>query len=523
MAPCAARLPVVLLLLASAAPAADLIGGAKWEYSTDDGATWGAAPPVVPGGNVAAILAKTSFHLLDLSAFVALELTQNVPPEQKVAFDLNGQPLPVPLKGMVYRTVPAIPPAAFRKGKNELTARINFDNRPKKADDPLPDPATVALEVSLAGLQPSDLRMHTGPILGAVTETSFSVTCCTNLPVVVTLAVELVRTDGRRQRADGRRQTSEPGLFHRFRVEGLDPQAKWTYRLSVDQPPYRLEGKPWPVKLAPAQGRPLRMVFMGDCRSRPRDWAAVAAAALKADPDLVVFNGDMTACGRYDWLWTDEFHAPAAELLATVPVYPVMGNHEENAPVYPLLFYTPGGDGSAKNWVQQIGPVLLIAYDTAWSRARDADFPAWFKRNVDASTAKFIFFFTHYPAWSSGKSTTIDPRTRLPEHSGSRFARQAVLPLLGEMRATAIFASHEHFYERSDLPGGLTHIISGRAGAPAGRRNEKENNNPYSKVFAADLHYCLLEVTGDTCSLRAITPEGGTIDSLTWRAREKEM
>jgi hypothetical protein len=94
-----------------------------------------------------------------------------------------------------------------------------------------------------------------------------------------------------------------------------------------------------------------------------------------------------------------------------------------------------------------------------------------------------------------------------------------VLPLLAECRATAIFASHEHLYERSDLPGGLTHIISGRAGAPAGRRNEKENNNPYSKVFATELHYCLLEVSGDTCAFRAITPEGRIVDSLTWAAR----
>jgi len=153
----------------------------------------------------------------------------------------------------------------------------------------------------------------------------------------------------------------------------------------VDKAPYSFRGQSWPVKLAPAAGQPLRLVSMGDCRSRPRDWAAVAAAVLKANPDLAVFNGDMTTCGRYDWLWFEEFHAPAEELLATVPFYPVMGNHEENAPVYPLLFYTPGGDGNAKNWAQQIGPVLLIAYDTQWSRARDTDFPEWFRRSVDVN------------------------------------------------------------------------------------------------------------------------------------------
>ncbi len=499
----------------AAPPAADLMAGARWEYRTDDRAAWDSAPPAVPGGKIATILARTSFDLTDVSGYTVLELTQNVPPSQRVAFSLNGQPLPLPLKGMVYKTIPAIPPAAFKKGRNELAARIRFDNRPKHEDDPIPAAATVVIETSLAGLGPAGLRMYTGPILGAVTEKSFTVTCRTNMPVPATLAVEPASGA-----AQAIQHTSQPGLFHRFLVDDLDPKVKWTYTLSVDKPPYSLKGKTWPVKLLPAAGQPLHLVFMGDCRSRTRDWAAVAEAARKADPDLVVFNGDMTACGRYDWLWDDHFCAAAQDLLATVPFYPVMGNHEENAPLYPLIFYTPGGDGQSKNWVQQIGPVLLIAYDTQWTRTRDRDFPEWFRRNVDASGAKFIFFFTHYPAWSSGKSTTIDPKTHLPEHSGSRFAREAVLPMLAECHATALFASHEHLYERSDLPGGLTHIITGGAGAPAGSRNERENNNPYSKVFTTDLHYCLLEIAGDACAFKAITPEGKVIDSLTWRARE---
>ena len=49
--------------LAFPAAAADLMAGAKWEYSIDDGATWNTAPPVVPGGKVVAILARTNFGL----------------------------------------------------------------------------------------------------------------------------------------------------------------------------------------------------------------------------------------------------------------------------------------------------------------------------------------------------------------------------------------------------------------------------------------------------------------------------
>ncbi|MCK4601759.1 MAG: hypothetical protein KAU28_04800, partial [Phycisphaerae bacterium] len=54
-------------------------------------------------------------------------------------------------------------------------------------------------------------------------------------------------------------------------------------------------------------------------------------------------------------------------------------------------------------------------------------------------------------------------------------------------------------------------------------RATAEMQTPHSKVFASKLHYCLFTVTGDTCTMQAITPEGDVIDSRTWKARTANL
>jgi hypothetical protein len=312
---------------------------------------------------------------------------------------------------------------------------------------------------------------------------------------------------------------SEPGLFHRFRADGLEAAKPWQYSLSVEAPPYRLVGKAYPVRLLPGGDR-LRFVVFGDCRSRTKEWAAVAEAVRQSKPDLVVFTGDMTECGRHDWLWQEHFFGPAAELFATVPFYPVIGNHEENAPVYPLLFHTPSPDGLATDWAQEIAAVLIVGFDGQWSPTWDRQKKPWLRKVLADSPAKFIFVATHYPAYSSSGNGTLDPKTGQPRHWAYRNGREFVLPLLARHQAAAMITSHEHHYERSEVPQGLTQIISGGAGAPlSGKVPQADKQNPYAKVFLQTLHYCLIEVQGHQARCRALTPEGKEIDLVTWKAR----
>ena len=115
----------------------NLLDGATWEYSTDRGETWSDRTPVVPGGQVAVIYARTSFRVADASKFATLELTHGVPPSQRMYFFINGKRVPVPFRNMRYKTIGAISPKLLKLGENKLTGRIGFDNRPPRSNPEL--------------------------------------------------------------------------------------------------------------------------------------------------------------------------------------------------------------------------------------------------------------------------------------------------------------------------------------------------------------------------------------------------
>jgi len=267
----------------------------------------------------------------------------------------------------------------------------------------------------------------------------------------------------------------------------------------------------------PAAADSLRFAAVGDNRTNPGDWAKVAAAGLKARPQLHLHSGDMVAAGANEWQWDEQFFGPAKELFAAVPLYPVIGNHEGDAPLYNELFYTPGDQGLSRNWAQQVGPVLLIGIDGRVPWDRDAQSREWLDRTLAESHAKFIFLVSHYPAWTSSIHGVLRKDGRVAEDTVWR-SREVILPLLEKYKATALISGHDHDYERSEPPGGVTNIVSGGGGARL--YGPTAGQNPYSKVFVSKLNFCLFEVRGDTCTMKALTPEGELLDTRSWPARK---
>lgn len=497
----------------------NLLAGTEWEYSADRGQSWTKRPRIVRGGKKAVIYARTSFQVDDPSGYVCLELSHGLPGRTRMFFRLNDEPVSPPEAGMYYQTIPAIPASLLKPGRNVLEAKFGYDNRPP-ANRPgmwMPN-VRIVLARCLVGLRPTHIRITSGPILGAIERDYFTVTCRTNMPARV--AGFSYAQSGKPMGFVGE---SESGLVHRLRLARAAGDGPGLYVLFADNGRHAAAE----VVRAPAYPKPgesFRFLAMGDSRTYPDKWAAVAAAALNARPQLVVFSGDMVARGRNDWEWDEQFFGPGKEFFAGVPFYAVIGNHEENAPIYPKLFYTPGEDGLATNWIQEINGVLLIGIDGREDWSADGENAQWLEGILHQSQARFTFLFSHYPAWSSSSHGRLRPETGLPREGTVRQARETIVPLLVKYKATAFITGHDHTYERSELPGGLTHIISGGAGAPLRVKTpEAARQNPYSVVFASVLHYCLFEIDGDICTMKAITPEGAVIDSRSWKARDLKL
>ena len=192
---------------------------------------------------------------------------------------------------------------------------------------------------------------------------------------------------------------------------------------------------------------------MGDSRTHPKDWARVADAVVKANPSLVVFTGDMVTDGREDRQWDEEFFGAARPYFASIPTFYVIGNHEEQSPLLGTLVPVAGRD----HWKATVAGVLFIGIDggQVWT-AKSANVK-WIDDTLQASHERFIFVFSHYPPWSSGYHGTMHERTSIEP-------RENILPLMKKYHATAFISGHDHDYERSEPPDGVTCIVSGGAG-----------------------------------------------------------
>ncbi|MDK1031426.1 MAG: metallophosphoesterase [Planctomycetia bacterium] len=466
-----AILSAAIIALSSAAGAQsriDLLKGAKAE---------GEAP------------VKIVFEVKDPGKFAALEYRGHA------GVRLNGKALQGPLSGMNYRTIPALSPALLKKGKNTLTVP---GGRP-----------------ALVGLLPEALAFQSGPVLGAAGTDYFTVACRTNMSAEVTLTVVPAKSDLLARR---RKIVSRAAVYHAFRVEKLRAGRPYGYTLeaAVGGKKVRVKTKLFTVRTPAARGE-LVFVAAGDNRNNPSAWGAVASAVAKVRPAFFLHSGDMVGAGRNDWEWDPQFFRPAAQLLATVPTFAAIGNHEQNAPIFLRMLPSPNGK---KNWAQQIGSVLLIGIDTADKWQAGGTLAKWLEETLAKSKAKFIFLIGHHPPWTSGPHGALNAQGR-PNERPIRLGQDVIMPLLKKYGATAMLSGHDHFYERSEPRDGVTVIITGGGGAPLyNKSSNAAKQNPYGKVFAKKHHLCIFSIKGNTCTMKVLTLAGEVIDKRTWKARQ---
>jgi hypothetical protein len=497
-------------------PAApNLLEGAVPVYSTDDGTTFTADAPVILPRTQATVLIELVFvvparvHALTVTgSYTSLEFRHDVRnPLRGLRVALNGQEIPPPLEGMTFSRLPGIDPVLLRDSGNVLQVELRVWNGSRQ------DTIVFAPAVSLVPRRSSELAFRIGPLLGAFDEDSFTLTSHTNMPARMSV---YRRGDGQ-SRDDGavmrRVGFTEPGLIHRMRVARQSLEDPGSYVVLAERDGFSV-GATARAPVIPEEL--IRFIVVGDSRTNVATWQAIAAAVAEYSPDLVIHVGDLVTSGRRDWEWDTEFWHPAPGLLGSVPFYPVIGNHEGNAPLYDELFAGPSGDGGARNWAQPFGEVLLIGTDGGQDWSVESENAKWLDDTLARSDAMFTFLFTHYPGWSSAGHGRLGDDGH-PVERAARETRETVMPILSRHGGTAIVAGHDHTYERSELPDSVTAITCGGGGAGLyPKTKEAERQNPYSVVFAGRHHFCVFEVRGEAVTMRALSPDAELIDERTW-------
>jgi len=264
----------------------------------------------------------------------------------------------------------------------------------------------------------------------------------------------------------------------------------------------------WPAA-ALAHRQSVTIGLVGDPQSGA-PWRDIAPALAEAKPDALVIIGDLVANGLSADGWNQTFFAPAANLLGKVPWLAVLGNHDRRSP----LFEQFGG----LKWAREAGPALVVGIDGGLDWSPGSEHAQWLEQTLAATPHRWKFVISHYPAYSSRNHGKLADDGLVLERS-SRIARTQLVPLLEKHKVTALFCGHDHGYERSELPSGLTTLTVAGGGAGLYPKRDDDRANPFSKVLVDKHHYGLLRIAGNEAVFTALTADGATLDTRTWPAK----
>lgn len=256
-------------------------------------------------------------------------------------------------------------------------------------------------------------------------------------------------------------------------------------------------------RTAPAGQADFEFIVYGDTRSRDKVHQQVVDALLKYNPEFVMHTGDVVANGTHTGKW-QVFFDIEKQLLAKTAVFPAAGNHEHQAPQY--FDFLAAKSHYSFDWGRAHFAVIDSNVDQVPKDQREA-FWAEQKNWLDddlasAREAGFRFVVVHHPPFSASRPAI------------NKQARELV-PIIERRGVTAVFAGHDHNYQRH-VSNGIQYIVTGGGGAPL-----YDVDNPIPDITVAAVkaeHFVRVEVKGNTVIATAIGIDGKQLDRVEMQA-----
>ena len=349
-----------------------------------------------------------------------------------------------------------------------------------------------------AATDPSGL--YIAPYLQNVTPDGITVMWETTDPVAGTVEY------GRNGSFD--RQAGESGRnkIHEVRISGLEAGETYDYRVRYGQTTLPAAS----FTTAPPPGTEnWRFVIYGDNRSNPDTHARIAGQIMKLKPGIILNTGDLVAQGSRYEQWKPQYFDPLRGVSEYIPIFPCLGNHEQNAPHYYNYHSLPGDQGEVY-YSFDYANAHIIALN---SNAADAPYQLgekqteWLiedlKKHKDA-TWKIVFF--HHPLFRSHPTRGVTEQ------------RWVWQPVFEEYGVDLVLNGHDHYYMRSYAIGrytgeprrGLFHLISGGGGANTYPIAPK----PHAAFRRRVHHVTAVDVMGDRLVGRAVDIDGNVFDAF---------
>jgi hypothetical protein len=178
----------------------------------------------------------------------------------------------------------------------------------------------------------------------------------------------------------------------------------------------------------------------------------------------------------------------------SIKFYATLGNHDDPK----QRFYEPFNMDGKDYYRFKKGDVAFYSLNSNYMEKQQIQ---WMQSEFAKDESRWKIAFFHHPPYSSGG-----------KHGSSTGLREIVEPLFLQYGINAVFAGHEHFYERLKPQKDIYYFITGAGGKL--RKGDVNDRSPLTaKAFDTDLSFMLVEITKDALHFQVISRKGETVDS----------
>lgn len=352
--------------------------------------------------------------------------------------------------------------------------------------------AVFCLLIALLPLSCLATGLKAGPILQNVSPFSATIAWWTAEPD----AGKIIYSDGERSYV----LNSYPAVFQKVRLTNLKPSTIYTYYLQGNG----YKAGPFLFQTPPMGSKPFRFAVYGDTRTQEDIHREIVRKLLLHRPQLALHTGDLVEDGREVDQW-ERFFQISQPLCQSVPIYPALGNHERNSPLYFRFFSLPGTERFYSfNW----GQCHFVALDSNEPYLTDDSQLKWFREDLERYKGyPYIIVFFHHPP-----HTLIKGREEYADK-----VKRIITPILEKYKISAVFLGHDHNYQHF-LINGVHYIVSGGGGAPL---YDISSPDRYTIKAEKTHNYIIGDVTEEKLVLKVYRLDGSLIEKIEIEPRVK--
>ena len=229
--------------------------------------------------------------------------------------------------------------------------------------------------------------------------------------------------------------------------------------------------------------------------------------------DLAGFLGGVLHTGANDSDWADKFFSHYEPLLARVPFFPTLGNHDGNeterrGDLAAILDNFPfPQDKPARYYKFEYGGLAeFFALDSTKNTEAGSPRPAylensdqfhWMQTEFAKPHPMWVIPFFHHPPFTAG-----------PLHAPSYDQLKHWVSLFAASGVKVVFNGHEHNFQVSEADqhtSGIQFFVSGAGGELRTGDVRKKMKHAHIRAFAQENHFLVVEIEGKTMR---VTPLG---------------